>query len=400
MSPSIYDLAQELVALILSDLDMRSLSSVLQTAHFLRPHAEYLLYRRVDLREGSASYERNAAFLTTIIRNPRLGGLVISFHPQIITDRKLHLTGGRGLTDLLADATPYLPNLETFALSHDHSGFPKCLQWDPSQAPPFQLRRLALHLRWGFSIIDTFLTDLVQLLQRQPNLLYISLRLFIDGFFGSLPSSEDSGAPETVCPSLAILESTNTGIRLLLPKRRVKSLFWRCERSHQEPLRAFCDLETDSWLRNAFFTPGLCEAYGLLENLTISGQVSLLPILSTFLLALKTLQLLISMPIYPDDVYVTEWNQSLFMRAIGEIRNLEVLEVEWIEDVRASLDPKEIFSSCRKLMHFGLIEESGARVMYSANCMERGAAGVGYSVRHGTSPNLPDLKKDWFMMGA
>ena len=206
---------------------------------------------------------------------------------------------------------------------------------------------------------------------------------------------------ETIHPSLNILECTNAIIRLLLPKQCVKSLYWECDRPEDEPLRRVADLEMDLRLRDTFFTPGLCEAYGRLENLVLHRKISLFPILSPYLSSLKTLELIAFMIMDDRDPHSVQYNQALLLQAIGEIKTLEVLEVSWMQDSSiVKLDPKVIFATCRCLKRFSLNVRDN-RTVYRADSVEKGEDGSSQYIRHRSSPYPPYLKfrRQWFYFG-
>ena len=377
MSVSIDDLPLEIIALILSDLDRASLLSVVRTARTLRPHAERLLYRNIDLRRSS---QRGAiAFLNTVIRNPRLGSLVYSFCPDAHYLRRQL----KKFNDLIPDAVKSFPNLKTFVIGRQDDFHPEWLKMSSSQVTPFHLQHLSLHLPLGHTSSWDVVKFLLQVLQLQPSLLHIAVSLEDDDGWGScISESGVTDALEMICPSLNTLEGTNAIIRLLLPKGHIKTLRWKCARQGLEPLRPVTDLETDSRLRDTFFTPRLCEAYGRLEHLTLSNQISLLPILSPYLSSLKTLELITIMIIDNPRPYPKHWDEALFLGAIGGMKHLEVLEVTWVGAAlpRHDIDPKVIFATCRNLKRFAIKKRSTAGTVYTADCMQRGTDGSAHYV--------------------
>ena len=397
MSVSIDELPQEIIALIVSYLPKGSLPAVLRTARFLRPHAERLLYRSVDLHAGPTSQTRTIDFLIKVVRNPRLGSLVSSFYPDVVNYHMALASTGE-FVDLLPYAMRFLPNLKTIALGQGH-WIPKCLRWHPTQTPPFQLRRLALrtlHIR--DSDVPELGRDVLQLLQKQPDLRHVSLSL--PAYSHPCPFPETPHVLEKICPALEVLEGTNSVIRLLLPKRRVKSLLWECDRPYREPLRSPRSLETDLRLRDDLFTPDLCEAYGRLENLVIYEQMSLLPILSAFLKSLKTLLLSVNAFIDSDDPQSVQSEESLLLGAIGEMENLEVLAITLMGKSDIRLHHRAVFSASKKLKHFAFFLGGNGQILEKPVFMERGADGAIYPVAREVIFDVPYLHNGWFTFGT
>jgi len=393
MSVSIQKLPPEIFPSILSYLDRPSLFAVLTTARFLHPHAEYLLYRRVDFREGPVSNTQTIGFLVSVVQNPRLGSLVSSFYADVVNHQMDIPSTSKLSVDLLPYAMKFFPNLKSIALSQFslNGMIPECLRWPPNQAPPFQLERLALEIRRprGFQ----FAEHLLQLLQHQPALRHLSLifsmpSIWSDPLLGTTPAD-----PEDICPSLEMLEGTNSVIQLLLPKRRIKSLFWECTRPYRgEPLCS-ADLEEDSHFRDSFFTPGLCEAYGHLENLVMYDQIWFIFILSTYLKSLKTLLLSISVTLQSEKPH---WDEGAFLRAVGEMENLEVLVVTFLQESDVGLDPKVVFAASRSLKYFAFTINGRKRSLDRAVFMERRADGAIYPVGQGIFDDIPYLHNGWF----
>ena len=394
---SLYELPQEIVSLIVWYLDKPSLVAVLRTAHFLRPHAEHLLYHKVDLHTGPMSQTRTINFLIRVVRNPRVGSLVSFFYPELV-NYHIALSSTGEFVDLLPYAMRFLPNLKTLALRQADE-IPKCLRWHPNQDPPFQLERLALR----FVLIQDLPKcgrDVLRLLQKQPSLRHLCLGLpsYMQwGDHSPMPDAERSDVMK-LFPSLEILEGTNSVVRLLFSKRRVKSLLWECDRPYREPFRLPRELETDSHLRNGFFTPELCKAYSHLEHLVIHEQISLLPILSTFLKSLKTLLLSVGVPI--DDEGSDNADGSPLLRAIVEMGNLEALAITLTGESSIRLHHYTVFAAAPKLKHFAFLVGGRGQVLQMPVFMERGTDGTIYPVAREVIFDIPYLHKGWFTFGT
>jgi len=388
---SIDELPQEIIFLIISYLDNASLLSVIKTARFLRPQAEYALYRRVDIHEGQMSQTRTIDFLIAVVRNPRLGNLVYSFHPHNVNYHMALASTGE-FVEILAYGTKFLRNLKTLMLRRLHGGIPQYLHWNFFQIPPFQLQRLLLRFRYtGIQNASTLCRDLLQLLQCHPRLRHLCLYLPVEPSWGDAKLFS-----KAFWPSLEVLEGTDAVIPLLLPKGRVKSLLWDCDRPQQTSLRSARDLDTDPCLRNTFFTPELCEAYSRLENLVIYDQITLLPILSKFLSTLKTLLLSVWVPSSRDDQLSSQWDERLFMGAIREMRNLEVLAVTWLRDSDVGLDHKAVFVASRSLKYFSFVVNGDCQILQSPVYMGRGANGDVYPVLRDAILDTSYLHRGWF----
>ena len=365
-SAPIETLHQEIVATVVSYLDKPSLLALLRTKRFLRPHAEYQLYRRVDFRpevtkhrwnpylsygrdNTRAQIQRSAVdFLLAIVNNRRLGTLVRSFYPgEVDEDVIVTGTGVERTVDLLPYAieNDFFPNLKSIALYHPRTilGCPKS---------PCQLERLGIYIQNPIG----FPRDLPDVLQHQPGLRHFSLMFAKSTILVGAFSSSKAPAPKDLCPALEVLEGPNSAIQFLLPNHaRIKSLFWECTRPYKgewldphgrRPDVALRAVDVD--LRDSFFTPELCEAYGRLENLVLSNQIWFLPLLSPYFKSLKTLLLSIKVAVRSQRA---PWDERLFLRAIGEMKSLEMLVVTWGQDYDPDekyLDPEVVFGAASK----------------------------------------------------
>jgi len=416
MSTSLDEIPHEILSSIVSYLwkDPKSLLSLLKTARFLHPHAEYHLYHTVDCA-GGTSRAQTVRFLKTIELHPRLGSLVTSFYPYII-EHNSPFEQPKEFVDLFLSAMRFMPNLKSLKFVQDRHEVPKALQWgqgvDLSQHLPFQLDRLEVRLEWyPFAFWDDwdpqrFAEDLLQLLQHQEALRHFSLVLDMDREQGgqaitSLPSEDSLEQWREACSSLEVLEGTNSTMRLLLPNtQNVKALFWQYDSFNAESFRSPNDLDTDHVLREDFFTPSHCEAYGRLENLAIGRQITLLPILSTYLTSLETLVLIaeVSRLGRPGSDGPEE---GLFMQSIGALKQLVTLVV--IQSCDLNLDYEAIFAACGKLQRLSLCELRDGEHCFESVAMERSEDGVIRPIEWifgEETPRMPYVGAGWFFLGT
>lgn len=397
------------IVLYSAEFDPYSLFSLIKTSRLLRHHAERHLYRVIDLSDTSIDF--TIRFLKTIELYPRIGNLVASFHPDTF---KFHGPSKqpKEYVDLFLSATRFMPNLKTLQITQDCHEVPKALQWNHSTQPPFRLDRLRVRFEWTpWAVKDSvswdpqrFTRELVQLLQHQKALRHFSLVLPTDTeilgrVVPSLSPGESVEEWREACSSLEILEGTNTTVRLALPNtQKVKALFWQCETTGDipEPFRSPSNLEMDAVLKESFFTPGHLKAYGRLENLVILQQISILPLLSTYLSSLKTL-LLISPKSSLDREESMVGQAELFLQAIGGLTHLTTLVLMHSRDL--NLDYERIFAACGNLQRLGIWRWKDRKLFPGSISMERGADG---SIRpiewtYGDeSPSIAYLVTGWF----
>ena len=320
--------------------------------------------------------------------------------------------------DLLIDAMKFMPNIKSLRLIQDLYEMPRVLRWDSESHAPFQLDRTEVRLerqnyplgpKLGGWDPQRFEWDLLQFLRHQHTLRHFSLILELDdiGTSDRVTTKVDSEQWREACSSLQVLEGRNRTIRLVLPHtQRVKALFWEYDRSYREPLRSPGDLDTDNVLKEDFFTPGHCEAYRRLEHLVLSRQISLLPVLSTFLSSLKTLLMTIKVsPLGASDSDSDRWEEEgSFMRAIGGLTELVMLVIiqDCSDDLK--LDYQRIFATCRKLQRLAIWEGEDGHLSLGPVSMERGRDGVirriDWSFESEETPKMPYVGAGWFNFGT
>ena len=427
-------LAEEIVASIVSYLDRPSLLALMQTKRFLRPHAEYELYRRVDFRASDMDMDKNRSvafqsldwrsgkkrkpsvrFISQIGKNPRLGTLVRSFYIQSIQCQELvTVTKDGRTTGLLSNAVNFMPNLKNIAMYHPDE-IPACLfqaQWPTvsweCKIPPFKLERLGLDIRRPKVTLD-FPDRLRRVLLCQPTLRQFSLMFSKDAVLEDDPFSKAVGpAREYLCPDLEVLEGTDSVVQYLLPNRpRIKYLFWECMRpykgeslDHQQVGGTLGDVDVD--FRDSFFTAELCEAYGRLENLVFSEQIWFLPLLSPYLKSLKTLFLCVgALPELESEM--APLDDKLFLRTIGEMQNLEMLVVSWEQDADAEeipLDPAVVFKAASKNLKYFAISDRVTGNEYGPAFLERREDGRICPVGREKFEEVWYLYKGWSVFGT
>ena len=391
--------------------DPESLFSLIETSRFLRHHAERYLYRTIDLSSGTLDV--TLRFLKSIQLHPRIGSLVTSFHPYTV-EYGNHGEPPEEYINLLMNAATFMPNLKTLIIVQNRYEVPKALQWDQNAQPPFQLDRLGVQLdrtpsTWtAWHVWDPlkFRKELVQLLRCQKTLRHFSFVQDKDRKRGGqvipgLSPEESVEEWRKACSFLEVLEGTNTTVRLLLPNtQKVKALFWHYDRRGTEPLRSPSYLETDPNLEEHFFTPGHREAYGRLENLVISRQISLLPILSTYLTSLKTLVLIIQVSTLGKPESTVD-EEDLLMQAFGGLPYLEILVV--MQKEKLNLECERIFAVCGKLRRLALWEFDNGDIVFGPVSVERGSDGAINPIEWTfgeETPRLPFVGAGWFALGT
>jgi len=375
MGPLALDgLPGETLSHITSFLDTTSLATAIRTTKFMRPHAEYHLYRTVEFPDviglGSSLATPSAArfngrlFLRTILANPRLGQLVIHFTfdvasyiaSQVEALRQVEVSlvylvlPIREVIHMLARAVGFMPNLECLNLST--IPIPVCL---PS---PRQLRRFCVRFVNFGHTRSIILEDpkILEVLRNNRGLRQLSLFGFDDLQPSQARLEIIASSFRDLCPSLQALEGGNTVVRAILPERNITRLFWVLE-PHSEEQR--CINAGGERPQHALLTPALCKAYRRLTDLALmSSDVSLLPLLTPHLNSLKSLLL------WQTGVQIIGIKESKFfmrdkfLRSVGQIDDLETLFVASGESGDEGFDSAGqvvevdcdiIFATCKRL---------------------------------------------------
>ena len=412
MSNSLDQVPAEIISSIVSHLDDTSLCVTARTALSLQPHAERLLYLKVDLTDTVAPSaqnmrDRTKTFLRTITENFRgLGCHTISLGAHYFGDYKLHEYLPQGLegpttpryTNPYAYAFIRMPNLTAIKLLWIDTSLSNVLvpYDDPSRT---KLNHFCVNFR-DISEEDMRKTSgyLFQYLKDQPHLHCLSL-FFPNDVWVSPPGIAGPILPEYsvdtvaagLCHSLEVLEGNDMVVRLLFPGRRVKKLLWRCHftTGEIEDFRPPASLNAYPTFCNPYFTPEMCEAYGRLEHLAIFDRLSLFPLLSPFLTSLTSLLI----HEYPERIGRQPiWDDSRFLEALGNIAKLETLVVtpgadvsefwEWPDDREP--EEEQIFNVCHSLkslvfLKFGHFEVWAGGMVYLPFAYER-EGGVGGNI--------------------